>query len=324
MKRDPSRFQCWSCLTALRGVQLAVTLPTIFFLASSAVAAEVSSTTSTHNLQVAEAFTLDIKVLAAKGAKVTFPTTPEKLGEFDVRDTYDAFDVPTPSGRSWTRRLTLESIVTGELKIPSIEIKVTENGESKSLETQPIAIRVASVLEDRSDPTKFRDIQTVVDLQIPQTPSYTWLWLATGGVCALGALAFVGLWVTRRNRWKTPDAWAVEELDKLQSSVHSQPMDSETVIERASEIVRSYLSLEYGIQDSGRTPQELVDALLQSHRIEKQRGDDFAALFAIASQAKFAGLDLAPEELLKTLQDFRLLIQQRDNHPNATTELMKP
>ncbi len=140
---------------------------------------------STDSVQVAEPFTLDVTVTAPVGAKVTFPAIADKIGDFDVRDSQDVFDVPADDARTWTRHLTLESITTGDLQIPPIDVQVNEGGKATLVPSQPVTIRVASVLEDRSDPTKYRDIQSVVDVDVPVVRSNTWVWWTLGGAAGV-------------------------------------------------------------------------------------------------------------------------------------------
>ncbi len=105
--------------------------------ASAAPPATIVAKASTNSVQVAEPFTLEWTVTAPVGAKVAFPSIGKQLGEFDVVDTEDLFDIPDATAvdaRTWTRRLTLESIVTGELKVPTMEIQVSESGETQSFD----------------------------------------------------------------------------------------------------------------------------------------------------------------------------------------------
>ncbi|TWU39952.1 hypothetical protein Q31b_32680 [Novipirellula aureliae] len=282
-------------------------------LAGRASAAEVTTKTSTESVQVAEPFALEISVIASPDAKVTFPSVAEKLGEFDIRGSQDVFDVPTPdaSGRRvWMRRMTLESIATGKLTIPPIEIRVNENGNDTLVQSRPIAVRVASVLEDRSDPTEFRDIQPVVDVDVPVVSSNEWVGWTIGGVAVLTLCAIVGLVLSRRGRWLTPNAWAMTEFDELEASIDANAIDSEIAAQRLSDIVLSYLLLQFGIADAGRTPHELLNELAFSKRVAVAQSDQLESLFTLADKAKFAGLQLSTMGLKSAIADSRELVQR--------------
>ncbi|QDV85858.1 BatD family protein [Planctomycetes bacterium TBK1r] len=273
----------------------------------------VTATASTNSVQVAEPFTVDITVNAPAGAKVAFPAIADRLGEFDVRDSQDRFDVPTANGRTWARRIELESIATGDLVIPSLDIQVSEGEIAKLVQTQPINVRVVSVLEDRSDPTKFRDIQTVVDVNVPEVKSGTWMLWAMGGVAGACLCAIAGLVLSRRGQWLTPKAWAIEELDELESLIDTNSVDCETTAQKLSEIVRSYLLLEFGIEDAGRTPQELVNEIVATERIAKEATDRLSTAFMLADKVRFAGVELSASAMKSAVNDSRELIERIAN-----------
>ncbi|MCA9134232.1 MAG: hypothetical protein KDA45_13785, partial [Planctomycetales bacterium] len=180
--------------------------------------ARLNASLSADSVQVAQPFDLELQVTAPAGAKVVFPAASGQLGEFQVLDHQDVFDIPLDirGYRSWTRRYTLESIFSGELTIPALEVLVVGPGGRQTLRSTALPLRVASVLEGQSDPTKFRDIQSVVDVAVPPTESPNWSqkkflgWALLGGG-ALLAIAAVAL-VARKRRYLTPRDWALQQL----------------------------------------------------------------------------------------------------------------
>ena len=93
------------------------------------------------------------------------------LGEFDVIDHRDVNDLPSANDdgtRVWKRELTLETITGGDLSVPAVEVGITNGGQTEMAKSDPIAVRVVSVLEGQADPTQFRDIHSVVDVDVPQ------------------------------------------------------------------------------------------------------------------------------------------------------------
>ncbi len=110
--------------------------------------------------------------------------------------------------------------------------------------------------------------------------------------------------LSRRGGWLTPRDWAIEELSELESSVDANSVDSETASQKISEIVRSYLLLEFGIADVGRTPQELVQEIIAGKRINSESTDRLSALFTLADKARFAGSDAVSRWTQKCHQRF--------------------
>src|SRR5690242_1738543 len=92
--------------------------------------------------RVADPINLVLEVDAPKGARVELPAKAERLGEFEIRRSDRTTDIPSANqtdGRSWILRLRLESIKTGELTAPPMEIHYTTDAASttfKSLSTK--------------------------------------------------------------------------------------------------------------------------------------------------------------------------------------------
>ncbi len=294
-----------------------VTLPAVLAVigisqASAGQAASAIAKTSKSSVQVAEPFSLELTVTAPVGSKVTFPATGKSLDEFDVVDAHDLFDVPDAAAdsRTWTRRMTLESIVTGKLSISPIEIQVSSDQGSQVIRSNPIAVQVVSVLEDRSDPSEFRDIQSVVDVTVPIPTSNAWVWWTMGGAAGLALFAAAGLVVFRRGQWMTPKESALQELDRLEKSVDSSNAESEAIALTLSKIVRNYLLLQFAIPESGRTGQELVRLIESETEVDKNNVNQLRELFGLSDKAKFAALELSQAGLKSAINDSRNLVQR--------------
>lgn len=300
---------------ALLTAGTAVLLLDAVLLTNEANSAEATivATASATKVQVAEPFTVEWTVNAPTDAKVAFPTIAKQFGEFDVDQSTDLFDIPGDNAtdtRTWTRRLTLESIVTGELTIPALNVQVTDKSGQQVLKSNTITVNVTSVLEERGDPTKFRDIQSVVDIELPESRSNAWFWWTVGGVSGLSLLAIMAVAVTRRRRWVTPEAWAFEQLGELETAVETSNDGSEVAALKLSDILRAYLLLEFGIEDSGYTPDELLLAIDSTNSVGSEASDRLKELFGLADQAKFAGLSISPMEFESVLSDARKLVAQ--------------
>ncbi len=273
------------------------------------VTSKVSSTT----VQVAEPLTLELRVTAAAGSQVDFPSVGKSLGDFDVTDLTDRADVPSADNgnqRVWTRRLTLESIVTGDLEIPAFKILVRNRTGSQTLKSTAIPIRVTSVLEDRADPTQFRDIQSVVDVTVPQPASRAWFWWTLGGLGGTAAAALLLMAVAKRKTWTTPNAWAIRELEVLRNSDAMKSADSETVTENLTTILRDYLELQFDIAAPVQTTTELLQVVETGRYMSTETTKGFAELFEHSDLARFAGLQLTHAELTKAIDDAQRLIEQ--------------
>jgi hypothetical protein len=273
------------------------------------VTTKVSSTTA----RVAEPLTLDLTVTAPTGSKVRFPAIGESFGDFDVIDQTDRPDVPADdqsNNRTWMRHFTLESLVTGNLEIPALEIQVHHDSESIALKSDAIPVRILSVLEDRADPMKFRDIQTVLDVSVPTPVSRTWIWWTIGGTAGLGAIALVLTTLKKRRTWMTPDTWAKREFDQLRNSEMLRNTDSAGVTEQITTILRDYLELKFNIAAPVQTTHELLQSFETTGILIAATAEKYAELFQTADLTRFAGLRLSATKLQQTIDDAERLIEQ--------------
>ncbi len=272
------------------------------------IAADVVARITKEKVFVAEPFTLEITVLAPLGERVTFSPVLDRLGLFDVLDVRDALDVPHEAGRSWTRKLILESIATGDLVVPPVGVQIEASGLTSQVFTEPITVRVESVIQDASDPTKFRDIISVVDAVPPTPESHTWIWWMVGAFAGGSTLAIVGFVFFRRGSKPSPRDWAMEQLGELESAIVSKAAANQILAQNICEVVHNFLVFEFSINESGKTSQELVDGLSQSGQIDAAEAGRLNGLFEQADRVKFAGMSISDESLKKILKDSREMI----------------
>ncbi len=270
-------------------------------------------TASPSTVQVAEPLTVILKVTAPVGTKVSFPIVGEQLGEWDVIDHNDVLEIPSQDGRVWIRHLTLETIQAGDIEIPSIEIVWVATGgdaagSARSVSSKPIFVRIASVLEERADLTKFRDIRSVVDVPIPEKPESTsWSQFATivGAVAGCIALAFFIVAARRRRPKITAQQWALKEIDLLTVSGAFQRDESEIVLSQLSRIVREYFGFEFGISAPMQTTEELLTQITEMKLMPVESSRRIQEALLTADQAKFAGLRLTSKQLAQIIEQTR-------------------
>lgn len=282
---------------------------------------EVSISISKTSVRVAEPFTVTYELTAPSDQKLAWPAVADQLGPFDVIESQDFFEIPVDTGRMWKRVLTLESIQSGDLEIPSLSVNIVPSAanqvQSETLKTIDIAaqpVSVTSVLEGRADPAQFRDIQSVVDVEVPVEKSSHW---TTWGVAGLGVLsvvcvAFVIMAV--RGRSITPADWALQQLDDLSERVAENPAGNQQQITELTEITKHFLALQYDIPASQQTTHELSQLLADRNIGSTPVRDELSNVLSLADEVKFAGLDLSADELQAAIQTVR----------QSVSELSKP
>lgn len=318
------RLACRHCLSIAAAMLIGACAlgPTAVATASGPVAADSPTETprltaqaSASTVQVAEPFELQLTVTAPAGSQVTFPDAMQSSGPFEIVDTQDTLDVPLgPAGtdRTWTRRLQLESLVSGPLQIPALEIRVVvpDGAEPHVLRAAPIDVRVTSVLEDRADPRQFRDIESVVDVAIPDSNAVVWPWWTAGGI-AVVAVAAVGLLIVRRRRTLTPAQWTLERIGELQTAVRSGEIDSDAALRELSDVLHHYLHS--GLQPSATagTLVELIEEAKRRGEIDSAAAQPILAAWSLADKAKFAGWQLSTEQLQTVIAETGRWIETR-------------
>ena len=277
--------------------------------AQTSSAAKISATASTNKLQIAEPFTVDFKITAPAGTRIKLPPIGKQFGGFDVIDHQDTVDIPSNENaddRVWSRRLTLESIETGETEVPALEVRAN----SQTIASRPIPIDVISILEGQADPTQIRDIQSVVDIDVPQPRSNNWVWWLAGG-CGLFALAAASVFaVTKRKTWITPSQWALTELEGLSKTKAAQNGDSETVSLRLSEVLRGYLELQFEVSAPLKTTNELLSDVESKQLLDPKLAKQFADIFQLSDLSKFAGVQLPPTKLASAIEKSKALVTE--------------
>ena len=284
----------------------------------SSLDAKITAKVSTTSVQIAEPFQFEIEIAAPVGSKVSFPVVGETLSNFFVNDSKDLFDIPTEKEgvRRWNRTFTLESIESGELEIQSVQVQVSRDGKTESLQSNPLTINVVSSIEPQADPMKFRDIHSVVDSQIAASTSYAWVWWTLGGTAGF-ALALCGVIAfAKQKTWMTPAQWAEEELEELNRNTATGNTESQSASQELSSILREYLQLQFEISAPVQTSSELIATLKSERAVDDDLASKYEELFALADQAKFAGLSLSQTEITELLGDSRRLVE-------ATSQLVE-
>src|SRR3954471_19732709 len=99
---------------------------------------KVTARINKRTARVAEPIQLVLEVEAPLGTRLEMPGKINRLGEFDVRRMEQTNDIPSATGadkRTWILSATLESIKTGALEIPSLDVHHTSEAMSSTFKT---------------------------------------------------------------------------------------------------------------------------------------------------------------------------------------------
>lgn len=288
---------------------------------------KVTAHISTASARVAEPVQLVLQVDAPKGARIELPAKVDHLGNFEVRHSERTTDIPSAAQadkRSWILRLTLESLKTGELTIPPLEVHYTiDTKEStfKTLSTSPLQVRIASVLEDRADPKRFRDIKQTVDVPVPELPSRSWIAWTCGGVGVAVAASLLMLAVVKlRKRRPSPAAWALANIDELERVDLAQTTGADALFNEVVDTVREYVELEFNVPMLPRTTREFLAEASEGIGLPEVASKRLTWLASVADEIKFARLGVKEEHLKHAFGQAKAFINECEAHRRAVTK----
>ncbi len=220
--------------------------------------------------------------------------------------------MPDGSRRLWLRRYGLESLTAGEFTIPPQEISFVDRRQSESQSgfqtSAPRSLTIRSSLEGVEDPTRFRDIKSVVLLPEPRQSGRPWLAWAAG---TLGMLAVIGTAVVvlrRRKPVRTPRELALNALDELDRSDALQQGDGRRVVIQLTEILRTFIHRQFDIPAFHMTTREFLDQVRDDPRLSDEIQRQLGDLLSSADAVKFAALIPNPDDLRGVVDEARQLI----------------
>ena len=267
---------------------------------------------------VAERIQMQITATAPEGVSVKFPEIAGKLGNFDVVSLKDTLDIPDGSERQWIRHIVVESLTSGDLEIPAMEISyVDRRGSEPETGIQKTAsqkVTIRSTLEGVEDPTKFRDIKSVVFLPESQPENHNWIiWAAgAGGLTLLAAIAF--LLVTRYKPVLSPKQWAIKALDELKDSRALAEGDTEQIYVRVISILRTFFHEQFGISAPRLTTDEFLSAMQADRRLSADIRAQLKELLTLADLVKFAGMLPDGKGLVSVVDQAKQMVEQAADH----------
>jgi BatD DUF11 like domain len=270
--------------------------------------------------QVSDPIQLVVEVDAPRGTRVQLPQLPAELGEFDVAGTQQVNDLPSAAGadtRHWVLRTTLETIKTGDLAIPALDVHFATDAKATTFDTlhsQPIQVRIESVLEDRADPTKFRDIKDTVDLAVPESHSRAWIGWTLASMGAIAALALAAAVIARRKRGPSAAAWAMAQFADLEQLPIDDAAEAESVYNELVDIIREYFELEFNVPVLSQTTREFLLQAANEIGIGEVSRQRLARLASLADEIKFARLGVGEDQVRQALESAKLFVGECEQH----------
>ena len=278
----------------------------------------VTATASSDEVTVGETFSIELKALGPPGTSYRFAAGASE-DEIELRTpepTATGEDAPAPE--PGTHRYEAEIFALGEVEIPPIPVRYRlPDGTEGEAETEPIVLKVASLLPREADEQKLVDIQGPQRVGIGRA-----FWLALIVALLLGA----GLvtWLVRRRRQETapaatpvpetpPDVEALAALAALAASGLLEARAFREFYIRLTAVAKRYLERRLDAPVLEMTTAETV-ALLRDHAHGGELLPVMRDLAQAADQIKFArgqGLTEAAERHLAAVRALVAALEAR-------------
>ena len=264
----------------------------------------VTASVDRTEVQIADPFELIVEVAAPRNSTVQFPEFEGRLGVFDILDVNDApanEDDEDSQHRTWHIIYSLETLESGTLEIPSIEVSVgLPDATTKLLRTDPVQISINSLVEANADLTKFNDIASLIDVEEPEPTSSRLAWGIVAVVATLLAAAGVWAWQTRPVPYPSAQVWALAQLDSAGNEFN-----------RLEGILRVFLAEKFHL------PAESLGAVVLANELRDRKVDQTTIsgvedILNVSERVKFGGFLLSDEQKARWCDQTRSLIQRFD------------
>lgn len=255
---------------------------------------------SRRSITVADRVELVLEAIASEGADLEWPEISGKLGEFTVAGA----SLPPPrlvDGNRVRReaRYELEPFLAGDYEIPPLSIRL---GGGRAIETEPVGIRVVSVLPPGDQAPEIKEIAPPVEL--PGLGRR--LYVPAGGALAGLSYAAYQLWKRRRSRLRTargtaPHERALGELASLMAEDLIGQGEPKLFYLRVSSILRRYVEQRFGLRAPERTTEEFLADLETSQELVPRQKELLKRFLEHCDMVKFAAHQPSRDEIEETL-----------------------
>jgi hypothetical protein len=285
----------------------------------------VSSRTDKTEARVGDVVTLFVTAVGPVGTPVNLPKTLD-LSPFSELDEQNRKLEERNLGDGKMRRefrLFVAAYEPGELTLPGLEVTyIGPSGEVLSTRTQPIEVKIASLIANEPEPA-LKDIAPPVKVLQQDL-----LLVYVGGGLAAAALGAVAGILVRR-RWRARVALrpeppprpaheiALERLDRLGAGGFAEDGDHRPFYFSLSEVIRDYLGARFGFDSLEMTTEELIEELRRRAPRELVLGEVSGWLTA-CDLVKFAKISPSATEARGALETAIRIVESTRPRPEPT------
>jgi hypothetical protein len=269
-------------------------------------------------LTVAERLNLTVSIVIGEDYDVTMPALGDNLENFGIVDYHTTQpELVDKNKKKISRSYVLEPFLSGDYKIPPMEVKFRKNSasdsEEHSIKTSEVTIKVTSILPADMKEKQLNDIKPPV----PYPSDYKiWLWI-TLGILAAAAIAFgIYFFLKRRNKivdaqavMLTPHELAYRDLDELAAENLIKRGEIKLFYYRISGILRQYIENRFGLRAPEQTTEEFLSGLDKDSSFPTEYRILLKTFLRNCDLVKFAEFTPEKEEIENTFESCRAFIR---------------
>jgi len=267
---------------------------------------------SDSSVTIARRVKMLLETHSQKGWRAELPKFGDKLSEFGIVDYHNYQPELGVNGAIVTKRLyELEPFLSGEYKIPPMEVAFYQEGDSTrhTVDSDTIVVKVTSLLP------KDKASLDINDIAPPASFPFGWrnVSLVVGCVAAAAAAALI-LWKRRRIREKIVPRLSAHEIAyrKLEALLARKLVEEKRYSEFTAEvadILREYIEDRFGLKAPERTTEEFLVEVSPVLPVDAEKKNILKMFLLHCDLVKFAALEPSVEDVERTFATCRDFIE---------------
>jgi len=247
-------------------------------------------TVTPETVRVGDPFTVSVRVRAAPGATIEFPTTSDSGGPVEPLDPVQIVTTADSAGIDQTATYRLAAWRVGRFAVEFPDVLVRQGTGNRRVQVSNVVITVVSVLPADSAGVEPKPPRPVFTFGLPW-----WVW----ALAALVAVAIISLivWLWRRRRRRVPVSeapWALAEREfvRIEALGLLEAGERARYVALMVEVLRDYLAATVDGASTSQTSSEMAGAVRRAGIGTYAR---IAALLSEVDLVKFAGRPVSVE-----------------------------